>query len=333
MANGDVLIHNTQWLEAAQTGGGEMDFRPQLAGIRKRIAPADLAICHLETTLAPPAGPFGGYPVFATPPEIVDAIEATGYDGCSTVSNHTLDQGFAGVERTIDGMTAAELGHAGTARTRAESRKPMIYDVHGVKVAHLAYTSDFNGYSVPPDKPWCCNTLSAAKVIADAESARVSGARVVIVSMHAGDENVARPSARQRRIAQRLAASGTVDLVIGNHVHVVQPVEKIHGMWIAYGHGNLISGQYESWPRNREGVTTSFTFSRQGDGTYVITDAVGYPTFNAAHPTRVVDLVSALPRTGGDPRLLEAYRTTKRTLLSLGADRDGFVVPEPGGRG
>lgn len=330
MANGDVLIHNTLWVQAAQEGNGRMDFRPQLAGIRKRLSGADLAICHLETTLAPPDGPFGSYPVFATPPTIVAAIKATGYDGCSTVSNHTLDQGFAGVKRTIDGLTTAGLGHSGTARKRSESHEPMIYDVDGVKVAHLAYATHFNGYSLPAGQPWCCNTLSAGKVVADARSARAAGAQVVIVSMHAGDENVARPSVEQRRVATRLAASGAVDLVIGNHVHVVQPVEKIGSMWIAYGHGNLISGQYETWPRNREGVTTSFTFTRQPDGTYAITKAEGYPTFNSANPTRVVDLVATLPAVGGDPRLVEAYRVTKRTLLSLGAGRDGFVVPKPG---
>lgn len=330
MANGDVLIHNTLWSQAAQEGHGEMDFRPQLAGIRKRLAAADLALCHLETTLAPAGGPFGSYPVFATPPQIVKAIEATGYDGCSTVSNHTLDQGFPGVKRTIDDLDSAGLGHTGTVREPTQSGAPMLYDVKGVKVAHLAYAAQFNGYELPARQPWCCNRLSAAKVIADARAARDAGAQVVIVSMHAGDENVAQPSVQQRRVAKRLARSGAVDLVIGNHVHVVQPVEKIGDMWIAYGHGNLISGQYETWHRNREGVTTAFTFTRQADGGYRITKAAGYPTFNAADPTRVVDLVSTLPATGGGPRLVEAYRATKRTLLSLGAGQDGFVVPGPG---
>ena len=156
-------------------------------------------------------------------------------------------------------------------------------------------------------------------------------AQVVIVSIYAGDENVAQPSVQQRRVAQRLADSGEVDLGIGNHVHVVQPVEKIGNVWVAYGYGNLISGQYPTWHRNREGVTTAFTFSRQTDGSYAVTDARGYPTFNAADPTRVVDLVATLPATGGDhPRLVDAYRATKQTLLSMGAGRDGFVVPDPG---
>jgi poly-gamma-glutamate capsule biosynthesis protein CapA/YwtB (metallophosphatase superfamily) len=330
MANGDVLIHNTLWSQAAQEGHGEMDFRPQLAGIGKRLSAADLALCHLETTLAPAGGPFGSYPVFATPPQIVEAIEATGYDGCSTVSNHTLDQGFPGVKRTIEDLDSVGLGHTGTVREPTPAGAPMVYEVKGAKVAHLAYAAQFNGYSLPAKQPWCCNRLSAATVIADARAARSSGAQVVIVSMHAGDENVAQPSAQQRRVAKRLARSGAVDLVLGNHVHVVQPVEKIDDMWIAYGHGNLISGQYETWHRNREGVTTAFTFTRQADGGYEITKAVGYPTFNAADPTRVVDLVSTLPANGGDPRLVEAYRATKRTLLSLGAGRDGFVVPDPG---
>ncbi|MDP3971505.1 MAG: CapA family protein [Candidatus Nanopelagicales bacterium] len=332
VANGDILIHNSLWFQAERDGGGRMDFAPQLAGVQDRVKGADFAICHMETPLAPAGGPYLSYPVFSTPPQIVDAIKSTGYDACTTASNHTLDQGFSGVKRTIDALEKAGIGHAGSARTAAEASKPAIHTVKGTKVAHLAYATDFNGYSVPASQPWCCNRLSAAKVISDARAARDAGAQIVVVAMHGGDENVAKPNAAQRQIAKDLADSGAVDLVIGGHVHVVQPVEKVGNMWVAYGHGNLISGQYESWRRNREGVTTEFTFTRQSDGSYRITKAAGYPVFNSANPSRLVDLVSALPKSGGDARLVEAYRQTKTTLLSLGAAKDGFVVPDPGGR-
>ena len=89
-------------------------------------------------------------------------------------------------------------------------------------------------------------------MVADAKAAKAAGANIVIVSTHAGDENVAAPNAQQRRVAKALAASGAVNLILGNHVHVVQPVQKIGNMWIIYGHGNQLSGQYDHWPRNKE---------------------------------------------------------------------------------
>ncbi len=331
-ANGDLLIHNSIWFQAERDGGGRMNFAPQLAGVKDRIQGADFAICQMETPLAPAGGPYLSYPVFSTPPQLAEAIKSTGYDSCTTATNHTLDQGFTGVKRTLDTLDKAGIGHAGSARTAEEAAGPNIRTVKGVKIAHLAYATDFNGYSIPSAQPWCCNKLSAAKVISDAKAARDAGAQIVLVAMHAGDENVSKPNAAQRQMARDLADSGAVDLVIGGHVHVVQPVEKIGNMWVAYGHGNLVSGQYESWRRNREGVTTEFTFTRQSDGSYRITKAEGYPVFNAANPSRVVDLVTALPKSGGDARLVEAYRQTKNTLLSMGAGKDGFVVPDPGGR-
>lgn len=329
-ANGDILIHNSLWTQAARDGRGHLDFAPQLAGVKSRIAAADFAICHLETPLASPGGPFAGYPVFSTPPQVTKAIKSTGYDACSTASNHTLDRGFTGVMRTLHALDAVGVGHSGSARTKREAETPRIYSVNGVSVAHLAYTYGFNGYRIPRAQPWCCNVVSAPKMIADARKARAAGAQIVIVSMHAGDENVARPSTQQRRIARALARSGQVDLVIGNHVHVVQPAQRIGKMWIVYGHGNLLSGQPANWHRNREGVVTRFTFTEQSDGTFLITKAIGYPTLNVSGPSRLVDLVKALPRSGGNRRHLEAYRKTRATLLSMGAGRAGFAVPEPG---
>lgn len=331
-ANGDILIHNSLWIQAEQDGHGQMDFAPQLAGIKTHIANADLAICHLETPLSNPGGPFANYPVFNTPPQVTRAIKSTGYDACSTASNHTLDQGFTGVKRTLDALDAVGVGHAGSARSQQEASTPKIYTVKGVKVAHLAYTYGFNGYQVPSAEPWCCNTVSAPRMITDAKAARDAGAEVVIVSMHAGEENVATPNSQQRSVAKALADSGLVNLVIGNHVHVVQPAQKIGNMWIVYGHGNLISGQHVEDHRNREGVVSEFTFTEQSDGGFGITRAVGYPVLNTANPVRLVDLVRALPKSGGDSRWVEAYEHTRATLLSMGAGKDGFVVPAPGSR-
>jgi len=332
VGSGDFLIHNTLWMQAQSDGGGQMDFSPQVAGIKKRIAPADFAICQQETPFAKPTGPFSGYPVFSTPPQLVKTIKDTGYDACGTVSNHTLDGGMDGIKRTLDALDAAGIGHAGSARTAEEAATPHIYDVDGVKMAYLSYAYDFNGYKRPAGKEWCCNLINADQMIADAKKAREAGAQLVIMNMHGGDENSSTPNALQKNTAAAIAASGQVDALFGQHVHVVQPVQKIGNMWVVYGEGNLVSGQYDSWKRNKEGVIVSLTFTQADDGTWSTTKAVGYPTLNTSAPIRVHDLVSELPKSGGDSRMLEAYQQTKKTVLSMGAAKDGFVVPDPGGQ-
>ena len=103
--NGDMLLHEGLWstaeIDAGRTGRGDMDFRPLLADMRSVIRPADLSICHMETPLAPVGGPYEGYPLFAAPPAIVPALKWEGYDVCTTASNHSIDQGFEGLARTI----------------------------------------------------------------------------------------------------------------------------------------------------------------------------------------------------------------------------------------
>ncbi|MGW1644750.1 CapA family protein, partial [Streptomyces eurythermus] len=157
IAGGDVLIHPPLIEQAARdaraAGGQGLDFRPMLAGLRSTVSRADLAICHLETPLAPAEGPFTGFPRFAAPPQIATALSDVGFHSCSTASNHVLDQGEAGVRRTLEALDAAGLRHSGSARNREEANRPNIIEVKGVPVAHLSYSYGFGGRLRPADKP------------------------------------------------------------------------------------------------------------------------------------------------------------------------------------
>src|SRR5438094_241980 len=82
------------------------------------------------------------------------ALAATGYDGCSTASNHTLDDGAGGIRRTLDALDRAGVRHAGSARTEAEARTVTVLRAGTARVAHLAYTYDTNGFPLPPGQPW-----------------------------------------------------------------------------------------------------------------------------------------------------------------------------------
>ncbi|MDQ3678462.1 MAG: CapA family protein, partial [Actinomycetota bacterium] len=237
-ATGDLLIHSPIFNRALADGGGRRyEFRPMFRYLRAHLRPADLAICHVETpmTRRPPSG----YPSFNTPPGLARAIRSSGWDACSTASNHTLDQGQFGVDATIAALN--RVRHAGSARSRAARRRPTILNVKGLRVALLSYTEHTNGIRLP--RPWSVNVARADRILAEARRARRAGAQVVIVNVHAGDEYGHAPSAFQRRLARALLRSRTITAVVGQHVHVVQPITRAAGRLVVYGEGNLISNQ------------------------------------------------------------------------------------------
>ncbi|MGH3615666.1 MAG: CapA family protein [Pseudonocardia sp.] len=298
VVTGDVLIHQGRLArEAAAAGrasGVGFDFGPIFAPVAPLIQAADLALCHLETPLATPEGPFRGYPVFSTQPQIVDALIGAGYDACSTASNHSLDSGFAGLVRTLDTMDGKGLVHTGTFRSAQESLSPRTIDVDGVTVGHVAWTYGLNGIPLPAGKEWAVNVSDLARMevdrlLAAAARARQAGADVVIASVHCCVEYRHDPTPAQVAIAAALLASPDVDLMLGHHAHVVQPFERIDGKWVAYGLGNHIAGQGAG--ETEDSVIGRFTFTRGPDGRFAVTRAEAIPTRIDLRdgPVRIVD--------------------------------------------
>ncbi|MEV7097360.1 CapA family protein [Amycolatopsis sp. NPDC051045] len=323
VATGDVLIHPALTEQAEADGGGKFDYRPLLAGIRPLISGADLGICHLETPLAPEGGPYSGYPSFSAPPEIADAIKDTGYDTCSTSSNHTIDQGAEGVTRTLAKLDDIGVKHTGSARSAAEAAKPLILDVHGVKVAQLSYAFGFNGIKVPAGKPWLANQIDVEDVLAAARKAKQAGAQVVIASLHWGVEYQHDPTAEQRSQAKKLLASDDIDLIVGHHAHVVQPFEKIGGKWVAYGLGNSVARHSDPRGDTEEGAAARFRFVRDGDR-WKVDKAEYIPTLiKLDAPIRLVDL-STSPKSA---EVTKALQDTDKNILSLDADKSGLTRP------
>ena len=219
------------------------DFRPMFEPVADELQAADLAICHLEVPLTDDANALAGYPMFNGPAELADAIAHTGYAGCSTAHNHTLDQGFSGVQSTLDILDRTGLQSAGSARTAEEAETITVYEVDDVAVAQLSYTYGFNGIPLPADAPWAGNLIEADRIIDDAKQARDQGADIIAVSLHWGQEYVHEPTQMQRDLATQLAEQTDIDLIIGHHAHVVQPVEQIDDLLVIYGLGNFLSNQ------------------------------------------------------------------------------------------
>lgn len=243
---GDILPHSPLWSQAVSNAGGVgYDFAPMFADIAPVIGFADLAICHLETPIVPVGEALSTYPVYGVPVEVTNAIGGAGFDRCSTASNHTFDRGVAGIDRTVAALESVGVPQSGMARTPAEATAEVV-SVKGVAVAHLSYTYGFNGVYVPSDQQWRSSLIDVDRIIADGRSARQRGAELVVLSLHWGVEYDRQPSAEQRRVAEAVTASGAVDLVLGHHAHVLQPVERINGVWVAFGLGNFLSNMRES---------------------------------------------------------------------------------------
>ncbi|GAA0279057.1 CapA family protein [Streptomyces polychromogenes] len=269
VATGDIIPYPSIIQRAADDAGGDgYDFRKILAGVKPLVSAADLAICHHEIPYGKPGGPYTGYPAFKAPHQLADALKDAGYDSCSTASNHTLDDGFDGLSRTLDHLDRVGLKHVGSARRAEEAKAPALLSAGGAKVAQLDYTYGTNGIPLPADKPWAVNLIDQGRIIADARAARAAGAHVVVLSVHWGTEWQTAPDQQQKELAQALTASRgadglpDVDLILGTHNHVPQPYEKINGTWVVYGMGDQIASFYETEKaRGNMSSVPRFTFA------------------------------------------------------------------------
>jgi hypothetical protein len=334
VAAGDLfvpaLLTEQAAADAAATGGSGHNFTRILVAVTPQIRAADLAICHLEQPLAEPDGPFPGYPFFAAPPQLADAIAEAGFDTCSTASNHALDGGMEGVVRTLDHLDRVGVAHAGTARSERGAATPTIVDVNGIGVGHLSYTFSFNGIPLPEGRPWAANLIDADAILDEARRARDAGAEIVIASMHWGTEYQVEADAGQVALAKELLAADEVDLIIGHHVHVVQPFERIGHKWVAYGLGNLTTRFPDGSPENtQDSVLPRFTFTEAAPGRWRVAEVEVVGAWMEYQPAaRVVHLAAALadPDLAGDrrDRYERALDRITGYVMSRGADADGL---------
>ncbi|MEC4018650.1 CapA family protein [Streptomyces sp. H27-D2] len=334
VATGDILAHASIIRQAkADAGGSGYEFRKMLAGAKPMATKADLAICHMETVYGADGGPFTGYPNFKTPPQVAGAIKDTGYDSCSTASNHTLDAGAAGVARTLVAMERAGLRHVGSARSAAERDEPVLIKAGGATVAQLAYAYGTNGIPLPDGSPWIVNLIDPERIIADARAVRRAGADVVAVSVHWGTEWQEKPNEQQLSVADRLTRSSSggrrdIDLILGTHAHVPQAYEKVNGTWVVYGMGDQVAGVMND-PRGSMGSAARFTFAPPAAAgkPWKVKKAEFIPYLMDSEPTlRVVALNAPQTLRAKRADYTKARTTIRDAVLSRGADDDGLTM-------
>lgn len=323
---GDVLLHPQLLAEAKDAQGG-YDFSGLVAGLRPYLQDADAALCNLETPIGEP--PYRGYPMFTVPPQIATDLKQVGYDGCTTATNHTVDDGTAGVVRTLDTLDQARLFHTGSYRSAKEAAAAPILQVDGVKLGVITASYSLNGLSA--DTNWRVDTdISAATLIDRAKDVREAGADIVVAAVHEGEEYSTRPTAAQRKLGRALADSGAFDFIYMHHTHSVLPIEKRKGTWIVYGLGNSVAKHATPTILNREGISVKATFTEQDDASWKVSELAWVPHSLTEAPVRWCQVADPGHCEGKGKDKASLERSTA-TVDAYGAIDDGLVdwVPEP----
>ena len=253
------------------------------------IKKADLSIANLETTLAGDSIPYSSYPTFNTPDTLADALKNAGVDVVSTINNHSFDKGDLGVERTLDVLKSKNLSTIGTI-SNVGDKNYLIKEVNGISLGITSFsygevkenTKFLNGIRVSDKSKDKLNVFDSSNVNSAFNTINntlknISHTDIQILVIHWGDEYRRVPNQFQYDLAQKLSDSG-VDIIIGSHPHVVQPVEIIkstdesHETLVIYSLGNFISNQRRELlgtPFTEDGLMVNIEITKNADKTFV----------------------------------------------------------------
>ena len=307
VATGDILCHNTQYFDAYDSSTGTYDFNYVFDDVVKYIEPADIAISSLETSFAGSDVGYSNYPRFNSPDSLITAIKNIGVDVISTAGNHCLDYGFSGLSRTIDVLDSNGLSHLGTYKSQEEQSKILYEDIDGVKIAFLNYTYGTNGIPVPSGKDFCVNLIDKDLMSYQINLAKDENADVIIACMHWGTEYSTVQNSEQEDLADFLFESG-VDIIIGNHPHVAEPMEKrsvtledgtVKDCFVIYALGNFTADQNYANTRSSVILNLDLTFE---DDVLNINSATYTPIYIYENPNvryhkfKLIDMEDAISK-------------------------------------
>lgn len=264
LSTGDIMVHSTQ-LDGAKTQNGGYDFSAFFKECSPYFDKYDLNIANLEVTFGgTESGAFSGYPAFNTPDILADNMKDAGLNFLITANNHSYDTGMFGLQRTAQLLKEKGIEFIGTRETENEPIYA-VKDVNGIKIGMANYTyssvsgdrKNLNGNVLKAEAGSLVSTFvydndaltafynEVSTVISDMKS---KGAEFIVFYMHWGNEYQLTPNTWQKSIAQKLSNLG-VDIIVGSHPHVIQPVELIHSedgqntTVCIYSTGNAVSNQ------------------------------------------------------------------------------------------
>jgi len=241
---GDIMGHDDQIESAYNPALARYDYLEVFDPVRPIIEKADFAIANLEVTLA--GEPYKGYPRFCSPTALASSCQKSGIDAFINANNHTCDRGKSGIVNTLNSLDSLGIKHTGVFRNPGERRAQnlMILEKNNIRAGILNYTYGTNGLRTP--FPVIVNRIDTSVIANDIEASKSAGLDILIVTVHWGWEYHSRPNPRQKRLARFLFDRG-VNIIIGSHPHVVQPLEyqaatdSTRDQFIAWSLGNMVS--------------------------------------------------------------------------------------------
>ena len=238
---GDALLHGSVYNDAYVNG--KYDFTKQLELIKPIIKKYDLAFYNQETVLGGTELGLSDYPTFNSPKEFGDNMLDMGFNIVNLATNHTIDRGEKAIISSCDYWNSKKetVLFAGSYCSKEESEEIKIKEKNGIKYTMLSYTYGTNGIPVPEGKEYLVNLYSDEKAKEDIEKVR-DKVDLLLVSMHWGTEYRTEPTEEQKREAKYLSDLG-VDIIIGTHPHIIEPIEYIDDTLVIYSLGNFISAQ------------------------------------------------------------------------------------------
>ncbi len=263
---GDALIHRPVYNDAYNSKTGKYDFTKQITMIKPIVQKYDLAFYNQETILGGTALGLSTYPLFNSPYEVGDAMIDAGFNLVNLATNHTIDKGTTGVKNsTAYWKKQANILTAGSNISDRDRNQIIVGEKNGITYALLSYTTSTNGLNIPNGNDYLVNVYSNTKAKKDIESIR-DKVDVVMVSMHWGVEYTFTPTTTQKEQARYLSSLG-VDIIIGTHPHVIEPVTWVNDTLVIYSLGNFISGQRQDYNYNKMvGLLTSFDITKTING-------------------------------------------------------------------
>lgn len=262
-AVGDIIYHDEQLSSAYNETTNSYDFNDNFEYIKSYIENADFSLATCETTFAGAEYDYSGYPLFNTPTDALDSLKNAGFDMLSLASNHLLDVTEPGFFNSVEAVKEKNFDILGVRSDESEANY-IVKDINGIKIGFTSYCFEtanlygqrtLNSIPIPYSIVNLINTFGSTTLESDLSlmnqtvaNMKSDGAEFIIFVMHWGDEYSTEYSSYQEEIAKYLNSFG-VDVILGSHPHVVQPIEKIKNestskeTLVFYSLGNFLSNQ------------------------------------------------------------------------------------------
>ena len=324
---GDALIHYSVYEDAHKAG--VYDFRNMLSKIKPIVKNYDLAYYNQETILGGTSLGLSTYPRFNSPYEVGDAFIDAGFNIVSLANNHTLDRGKSAIVNSVNYWNKhSDILTHGSALSYEERNKDRIFTKNGISYTMLSYTTYTNGIKIPNNENYLVNMYNEKTVLEDIN--RVRGkVDVLMVAMHWGSEYSNYPKEEQRKIARFLADNG-VDIIIGSHPHVVEPIEYIGNTLVIYSLGNFISSQ--NTLNQRTGLMVSAKIvkeNRSGISTIKVKDTTARLIYTYYTNTNPRKNYMVYPYDMLNNSILNNYKTHYNTFMDIVTKYDKNIIKYP----